>query len=123
MGSFLFWKILHCKLPINRVKNENENLTQCPVKPYIRATLFLFYLAIKARIHQPTTSYFLIETNTYVLNICAIARLLGPRAIPNKTSVFQQMFNLRGLEPQLIKLEFIIYLPKLKVHAIEIKII
>ena len=32
-------------------------------------------------------------------------------------------FNLRGLEPQLIKLEFIIYLPKLKVHAIEIKII
>ena len=24
--------------------------------------------------------------------------------------------NLRGLEPQLIKLEFIIYLPKLKVH-------
>ena len=28
-----------------------------------------------------------------------------------------------GLEPQLIKLEFIIYLPKLKVHAIEIKII
>ena len=26
-------------------------------------------------------------------------------------------FNLRGLEPQLIKLEFIIYLPKLKVFV------
>ena len=41
----------------------------------------------------------------------------------NKIHTMPLGFNLRGLEPQLIKLEFIIYLPKLKVHAIEIKII